>query len=83
MVAGVDKEFHEVTDTIEDESTVKSIPVEHFLINLNFLAASKLINCFFEDSIEIDENGEKIVIEKKDKDNNSLTKHEGKDIQLK
>jgi len=58
-VAGVDKEFHEVTDTIEDESTVKSIPVEHFLINLNFLAASKLINCFFEDSIEIDENGEK------------------------
>lgn len=27
----------------EESDLVKSIPVEHFLVNLNFLAASKLI----------------------------------------
>jgi len=30
-----------IDDGEEDE--VKSIPVDHFLVNLNFLAASKLI----------------------------------------
>jgi len=30
-------------DDKDDGGVVKNIPVEHFLINLNFLAASKLI----------------------------------------
>jgi hypothetical protein len=39
-----------VIDLIEDDDdlgAVKNIPVEHFLVNLNFLAASKLIKKFF------------------------------------
>jgi len=32
----------------EDKGVVKNIPVDHFLVNLNFLAASKLINQFFK-----------------------------------
>ena len=50
----------EDTDALEDimgeeeEDTIKSIPVEHFLCNLNFLAASKLISSFFNGYVEID-----------------------------
>jgi hypothetical protein len=42
----------------EEKSAVKNIPVDHFLVNLNFLAASKLINQFFKGEIFIDKNGE-------------------------
>lgn len=42
----------------EEKSAVKNIPVDHFLVNLNFLAASKLINQFFIGNIFIDDDGE-------------------------
>ena len=45
-------------DEDEDKGVVKNIPVDHFLVNLNFLAASKLINQFFKGEIYIDEQGE-------------------------
>jgi len=41
----------------EEKGVVKNIPVDHFLVNLNFLAASKLINQFFKGEIYIDEDG--------------------------
>lgn len=53
-------------DDAEDDGAVKSIPVEHFLINLNFLAASKLIKQFFREEIEINNEGESKEVVKGD-----------------
>jgi hypothetical protein len=39
---------------LEEEDAVKSIPVEHFFCNLNFLDASKLINSLFNNEVKID-----------------------------
>jgi len=67
----------------EDKGVVKNIPVDHFLVNLNFLAASKFINQFFKGEIYIDDQGKNQEAEATTAEEKEARKDKGVHILLK
>ena len=85
LPASIDTHFDDLEAEVmgseeKEEVIVKSIPVDHFLVNLNFLAASKLVYSLFDELIKIDKAGEK---EKTAKLLEEEKKDQGKNIHLK